>query len=116
MELPADPSDDSVDQRRTRIKLAKEKFLDRWREHAETLSPIRKQVVLNLINNKGLHIIGYRSEAFEQWKPRTRKELAVWNGNPYASEIHKEPFELYDEVEELRKRINDLETLLKPKI
>lgn len=111
--LPENSDNDTPDQRRYRIKLSQDEFLNTWRTHSLNLSKERQVVINELLENSGraLKIIGYQFMLKNKWKPVTSKQLGIYNGNPYAIDNNnfKRPHELFDEVEELKSKVENLE-------
>lgn len=98
--LPDDWREDSVEQRRQRAREHKMKFLETWRQHSLTLPSERRKVVEKLLENggeRGIICIGYHFSLTRKWGPTTAKQIAIWDGNPYACGF-KEPWEIYDEM------------------
>jgi hypothetical protein len=105
--------DDNAEQRKAQAKKAREDFIELWREHTKTLSSERRKTVEIMLEGDpidALRNIGYQFKPGVEWKPKSRKSLAIWNGNPYAGELAlNKSFEMYDELEALQRAVKKLQ-------
>jgi len=98
MELPDDCTNDNPEQKKERMRRSKEEFISRWKNHANSLDVERRETIYTIIKNGSwVNLINstFPNSTFPNFN--NKKQVAIWNGNPYACGV-KEPWEIYEDL------------------